>query len=68
VTIASGTAIEYHAAQLEVDLMNDVLKKIATANAIISKHKSIIDGYISVISSEVSSGLDSIVPFPDVVN
>jgi len=68
VTIASGTAIEYHAAQLEVDLVNNVLKKIAIANTIIGKHKSIINSYVNVISSEVSSSLDSTDSFPDVVN
>lgn len=68
VTIASGTAIEYHVAQLKNDLVNNVLKKIAIANTIISKHKNIINSYVNVISSEVSSSLDSTEPFPDVVN
>lgn len=68
VTIATGTAIELHAAQLEADLLNDVWKKITRANAIINKHKSIINGYVDVISGEISSSLDSIDSFPDVVD
>jgi hypothetical protein len=49
-------------------LINDVLTKTAIGNAIIGKHKNIINGYIDTISSEISNDLDSTDLFSDVVN
>ena len=68
VTIAAGNAVERHNAQFEIDLINDVLTKTAIGNAIIDKHKNIINGYIDTISSEISNDLDSTDVFSDVVD